>query len=82
LLAPFGGFLIMKAISILGIVFVIVGIITLVFGGFPVSSDTHQIDVGPFEATVKEEKHYPVPTILSIAALAAGVTLIVLGSRK
>jgi hypothetical protein len=71
----------MKAIAIIGIVIMIFGIITLIFGGFPVSSESKSINIGPVETTVTEKESYPVPTVFSIAAIGAGLTLIILGRK-
>lgn len=49
--------------------------------GFPVSSKTDTIDLGPLQAAVRPEKHLPVPPIVSIAAVGAGLTLVVLGRK-
>ena len=72
----------MKAFTINGIVFLIAGFVTLIFGGFPVSSHTDSIDLGPLQATVHKEKHVPVPTVFSMVAIGAGISLIVLAGRK
>jgi hypothetical protein len=72
----------MKALIIVGIVFIVLGSITLMFGGFPINSKTKSIDIGPIETTIKEEKHFPVPPVFSLAAIGAGITLVVLGIRK
>ena len=72
----------MKAFTVVGIVFLIVGFVTLIFGGFPVSSHTDSIDIGPLKATVHKEKHLPVPTVLSMAAIGAGITFMILAGRK
>ncbi len=72
----------MKAIAIVGIVLLVFGLVTLVSGGFPVSSNTvDSIDIGPLQATIKKEKHFPVPAVFSIAAIGAGITLLVLGRK-
>jgi hypothetical protein len=40
------------------------------------------IDLGPIHATAEREKTIPLPPILGIAAVAAGVVLLVTASRK
>ena len=72
----------MKAFTIVGIVFLALGFVTLIFGNFPVSSHTDTIDLGPIKATVQREKHLPVPTVLSLAAIGARITLVLLAGRK
>jgi hypothetical protein len=72
----------MKAATIAGIVLIIVGVVAFIFQGIPVSAEKHKIDLGPIEASVTEEKHFPVPAALSIAAIAGGIVLVILGSKK
>jgi hypothetical protein len=72
----------MKAFTIVGIVFLVLGLVTLISGDFPVSSHTDTIDIGPIRATIQKEKHLPVPTVLSMAAIGAGITLLILAGRK
>jgi hypothetical protein len=72
----------MKTITIVGIVLVIVGVIAIFFQGIPVSAEKDTVKLGPIEATVREEKRLPVPLGLSIAAIAGGLVLVVLGNRK
>lgn len=71
----------MKALTIIGIAFMVLGFVTLMFGGFPVSSKSESFELGPIEATYKEQKRFPVPTVFSIAAIGAGLTLAVLGRK-
>ena len=72
----------MKTITIVGIVLIVAGILTFIFQGFPVSAEKDTFELGPIRATVREEKHFPIPTALSIAAIGGGIALVVLGSRK
>jgi hypothetical protein len=72
----------MKVLPIVGVVLIVLGAITLMSGEFPVSSKTESIQIGPIETTVREEKHVPVPTIFSLAAIGAGITLVVYRPRS
>jgi hypothetical protein len=72
----------MKAMIIVGVVLAVLGVVGLFFGGFPVSADKDTIKLGPIEATVREEKHFPLPPVVSMAALAGGIVLVILGTRK
>ena len=70
----------MKAITIVGIVFLVVGMVTLMFSGFPIPSKADS-DRALIEAALKKDKHIQVPTVFSIAAIGAGITLVILGGR-
>ena len=70
----------MRAITIVGIVFLVVGLVTLIFGGFPIHSKADS-DRAIIEAALRKEKHIQVPTVFSIAAIGAGITLVILGGR-
>ena len=72
----------MKAITIAGIALIVLGTVAFFYQGIPLSAERDTIDLGPIKATVKEEKHLPVPPALSIAAIGAGIVLVVLGARK
>jgi membrane-bound ClpP family serine protease len=72
----------MKPISIAGIVLIVLGLVALAYQGFTYTTRDTVIDLGPIHATAEHEKTVPLPPILGIAAVAAGVVLMVTGARK
>ena len=72
----------MKPMAIAGIVLIVLGLAALVYGGINYSTTETVIDIGPLQATAEEQKRFPLPPVAGIAAVGAGVALIVLGSRK
>ena len=70
----------MKAITIVGIVFLVAGVVTLMFSGFPIPSKADS-DRALIEAALTKEKHIQVPAVFSMAAIGAGITLVILGAR-
>ena len=72
----------MKPISLAGIVLIVLGLAALAYQGITYTSRDTVIDLGPIHATAEREKTIPLPPILGIAAVAAGVVLLVTGSRK
>ncbi len=72
----------MKPISILGIVLIIFGIFVLASEGISYTKTEKVIDLGPIEATAKHRKTIPIPPIAGGAAVAAGIVLVVMGSKK
>jgi hypothetical protein len=72
----------MKPLSVIGIVLVVAGILALAYQGFTYTTKETVIDLGPIHATADRQKTVLLPPILGIAAIAGGVALLVVGSRK
>lgn len=69
----------MKIVAILLIVF---GAISLAYGGITYTTREKVLDVGPIEATAERERTLPLPPIIGGVALAAGVGMLLIGSKK
>jgi len=65
----------------LGIVLIVLGVIGLVHPSFNYHQREEVAKVGPFKATVDEEKTAQVPTAVSIIVLTVGIVLVVVASR-
>ena len=65
-----------------GIVLIVVGVLALVYQGITYTKRETVIDIGPIHATADREKTLPLPPVLGVAAIAGGVALLVVGSRK
>jgi hypothetical protein len=72
----------MKPVPLLGIVLIVLGVAALAYQGFTYTTRETVIDLGPIHATADRQKTVPLPPILGIAGVAAGVALLVVGSRK
>ena len=76
----------MKPAGIVGILLIIVGVVALAYGGFSFTTQEKKkvVDLGPIQvdATVQRERSIPLPPILGVAALAGGVVLLVVSSKK
>jgi hypothetical protein len=72
----------MKQTLTMGIVLVVLGVVMLAYQGFTYTTEEKVLDIGPIKATAEKEKTVPFPPILGATALAAGLVLVVLGSRK
>lgn len=72
----------MKSTTILGIVLAVLGVLALVYQGFSYTREKNVIDIGPIHATADTREHVPLPPIVGGVALAAGVLLLVMGSRQ
>jgi uncharacterized membrane protein YdcZ (DUF606 family) len=67
--------------KIVGLVLIVAGVIVLVSRGFDYTKK-HKGNVGPFDFSVKEQKHVAVPAWAGVLAVAAGVALLVLPSKR
>lgn len=72
----------MTPIRILAIALIVAGGLGLAYGQFSYTRDTHKAALGPIELSVKDTQTVQVPTWVGGGALAFGVLLLVLGSRK
>jgi len=62
---------------IAGILLIVAGALGLVYGGFSYTKETHSAQLGPLILQVQEKETVNVPVILSGAAIALGVFLLV-----
>jgi hypothetical protein len=72
----------MKPILIVGIVLVIAGVAGLVTGRVSYTTKEKVLDLGPVEATAEKEHTIGIPEIAGVAALVAGIGLVVVGARR
>ena len=72
----------MKPVAILGIVLIVLGIGALVYQGFTYTTREKVLDLGPIQATAERQKTVPLPPIVGIVAVVAGVALVIAGGRK
>ena len=72
----------MKPIILVGIILIVLGVVALGYHGITYTTREKVLQIGPLEATQKREKTIPLPPILGGAALAAGIVLIITGTRK
>ncbi len=68
--------------KIIGIVLIALGALGLVYGGFSYDKQKTAASIGPLELKVTEKETINVPMIVSGAAIAAGVLLLVVGKNK
>jgi hypothetical protein len=70
-----------RVLIILGIILLIAGIVGLVHPSFDYNSREEVAKIGPFKATVDEQKTTQIPPALSITLLLAGIALVVFVPR-
>ena len=67
--------------KILGIALILLGLVTLAFGGISWTQNKKIVDIGPIQAERQEHHMVPLPPIFGGIAVAAGVILLVTGGR-
>jgi hypothetical protein len=72
----------MKPAGIVGIILIVIGIIALAYGGFSFKERKKDVDIGPIQIGHTEEHTVPLPPILGTLAIAGGIVLVIVGSRK
>ena len=72
----------MNVQKLVAIVLLIAGGLTLVYGGFSYTKETHSADVGSLHVAVDETQHVSVPVWAGIGALVAGGLLLALGRKS
>ncbi|MGZ3535702.1 MAG: DUF3185 domain-containing protein [Thermodesulfobacteriota bacterium] len=72
----------MKPIMLVGIVLIILGVAALTYQGITYTTREKVLEIGPLETTKKTEKTIPLPPLLGGVALAAGIVLVIMGSKR
>ena len=68
--------------KIVCIVLIVIGVIALAYGGISYTKREKVLDIGPLEATTETRETIPLPPVLGGLALAGGIVLLIVGSRK
>lgn len=67
---------------ILGILLVVFGLLALAAGGINYTTRKTVIDIGSVHATADERHRVPLPPVVGIVAVGAGVVLLVVGRKE
>ena len=72
----------LNPLGVAGTVLLVLGLAALTYQGITYTSRETVVDLGPIHATAERQRTVPLPPIFGIAAVAAGVVLLVTGVRK
>lgn len=72
----------MKPTILLAIMLIALGIIAFGYEGFNYTTREKVVDIGPLQVTTEKSKTLPLPPIVGAIALAGGIVLLVIGSKK
>jgi len=66
----------------LGIILIIAGLLSFVYGGFSYKTRDRVIDAGPINVDVDKQHHVPIPPIAGTILVIGGVMLLAVGARS
>lgn len=69
----------MRAIAVVGIVLIVVGIVSLAYGGFTYSKQETVVKLGPLEVQAEERKRFPISPLAGGVMVVAGLILLAVG---
>lgn len=72
----------MRPVTLVGIVLIVLGVLALAYQGITYTTREKVIDLGPLQASVDKKRSIPLPPIVGAVALAGGVVLVIIGSRR
>ena len=70
-----------RLVIILGVILLVSGVVGLVHPNFSYHKQEELAKLGPYKATLDEEKTIQVPAAVSIVLLIAGIGMVLLGPR-
>jgi hypothetical protein len=72
----------MKVITAIGIGLIVIGVVALIYQGITYTTREKVLEVGPVEVTAESRETIPLPPVLGGLALAGGIVLVVVGTRR
>ena len=71
-----------RPLVLIGVLLAVLGAAALIWEGISYTTRETVVDVGPVNVTAETRKFLPLPPILGGIALAGGVGMIVMGTKK
>jgi uncharacterized membrane protein YidH (DUF202 family) len=68
-------------VKLIGVILIVFGLAALAVGGINYTKREKVIDIGPITATTERHETIPLPPLVGITAVVAGVVLVVIGSK-
>jgi len=72
----------MNSLKLLAIVLLVAGGLGVAYGGFSYTKETHTTNIGPIKLQVSEQERVNIPLWAGLGAMAGGVMLLLVASRK
>jgi uncharacterized membrane protein len=71
-----------KPILTVGVLLIVLGVVALAYQGFTYKTRETVLDIGPLHATAEKQHNVPLPPVLGIVAVVAGVVMVIAGGRQ
>jgi hypothetical protein len=72
----------MRPVTVFGIILIVLGVVALAYQGITYTTSEKVVDLGPLQVEAKRERTIPLPPLLGGLALAGGIVLLIVGSRR
>jgi hypothetical protein len=72
----------MRPLALIGVILIVLGVAGLVVGRISFTTEKKVVDLGPIEASKKEQHNIDVPDIAAVIAVLAGGFLVYVGRRR
>ncbi len=72
----------MTAARIVGILLIAAGVLGLIYGGFSYTEETHDVEIGELELSIKDKETVNVPVWVGVGAIAVGGILLVVPQKR
>ena len=67
--------------KLIGVLLVVFGIVALIVGGIRYTTRDKVLDIGPAEVTTEKHETIPLPPVVGIVSIVAGIALVFADSR-
>jgi hypothetical protein len=71
----------MRLTTVVALVLIVIGAVSLAYQGITYTTSEKVVDLGPLKVETERQKRIPLPPVVGIAALAAGVVLLLVRRR-
>ena len=68
--------------KLVGLALMILGIVSLVYGGIHYKDQKTVLEVGDFKATATEQKSIPISPVVGVIAVVGGIALLLIDKRR
>jgi hypothetical protein len=66
----------MQGTRLIGVIFLVLGILALVYGGFTYTKNDEKAHIGPVKIEVQDKEHVNIPLWVGVASAIGGAVLI------
>ena len=80
--APIAKDLSMRVRYVIGSLLIVIGLVSLLLGGFRWTQQKTVVDIGPIEAKTEEHKVLPIPPVVGALVLVGGIVLLVVPTKR